>query len=340
MGKESINKEWTEILDKKEIQKIKQNDLREILYVKIALLCVIPAYILRIIQSVFIVVYTSTAYKIGYILFMLLHTAILAIMLMLYRWFLNDDLVEKYRGTIWKTSGIVIDKGKKETEECYYEVKCRKFGEKGGYSYSCKIDRHDIEIGDTIIVVGCEREDDFYILTIYKDESYFENKGWMLGGMNIIVILGIIIFCPWYTRFGISAIYYLIWKSMVCIIAFITNLLAGVYEKDRRSIGISVIVIAGFLFFGGPQKLYYACLDLYEGAVVIENAEVSYEYEQTAAHRGDPFLYYAVLSKGTELDNKKIELPEAVFGYCTKAFRRPHHIIYYKNTGILVRFEK
>lgn len=64
MGKEGINKKWIEVLDKKEIQKIKQNDLREILYLRIALLCVIPAYILRIIQSVFIVVeYTSTAYK-------------------------------------------------------------------------------------------------------------------------------------------------------------------------------------------------------------------------------------------------------------------------------------
>lgn len=32
MGKEGINKKWTEVLDKKEIQKLKQNDIREILY--------------------------------------------------------------------------------------------------------------------------------------------------------------------------------------------------------------------------------------------------------------------------------------------------------------------
>ena len=32
MGKEGINKKWIEILDKKEIQKLKQNDIREILY--------------------------------------------------------------------------------------------------------------------------------------------------------------------------------------------------------------------------------------------------------------------------------------------------------------------
>lgn len=341
MGKEAINKEWTEILDKKEIQKLKQNDLRGSLYLRIALLCVIPAYILRIIQSVFIVVeYTSTAYKIGYILFMLLHTAILAIILMFYHGFLDDDMVEKYEGTIWKTSGIVIDKGKKETEECYYEVKCRKFGEEGGYTYSCQIDRHDIEIGDTITVAGCERENDFHILTIYKDRNYFESRILILRLTNITILLSMVIFCPWYTRFGISSIYYLIWKSIVCIIAFFTNLLAGVYEKDRRSIGISAIVIAGFLLFGGPQKLYCACLDLYEGTVVIENAEVSFEYKKTSARRGNAFLYYVVLSKGTELDNKKIELPEAVYRYYTDVFKRPDYIVYYKNSGILVRLGK
>lgn len=272
---------------------------------------------------------------------MLLYTAILAIMLMLYRGFLDDDMVKKYAGTIWKTSGIVIKKKKEETGECYYLVKCRKFGEESGYSYSCQIYRYDIEIGDTITVAGCERENDFHILTIYKDESYFESRSLMLVATNIMIVLGIVIFCPWSSRFGISAIYCLIWKSIVCIIAFFTNLLAGVYEKDRRRIAISTLIIAGFLFFQGHQKIYCACLDLYEGAVVIENAEVSFEREKVPVVRGgSAFLYYVVLSKGTELDADKIRLPEAVYSYYTDIFRRPDYIVYYKNSRILVRFGK
>ncbi|MCI8409041.1 MAG: hypothetical protein HFJ09_07210 [Lachnospiraceae bacterium] len=141
-----------------------------------------------------------------------------------------------------------MKKKKEETGECYYLVKCRKFGEESGYSYSCQIDRYDIEIGDTITVVGCERENNFHILTIYKDENYFESRSWMLVGTNVMIVLGIMIFCPWSSRFGISAIYCLIWKSIVCIIVFFTNLITGIYEKDRRRIGISAIVIAVFGF--------------------------------------------------------------------------------------------
>lgn len=340
MGKEGINKEWTEVLEKKEIQKIKQNDLREILYLRIALLCVIPAYILRIIQSIFIIIeYTSTAYKIGYVLFMLVYTAVFAGMFMFYH-SLRKDIIKKYLGTIWKTSGIVMKKKKKENMQDYYVVKCKKFGEECEYTYSCQIGKEDIEIGDTITVVGCEREKAFHILTICKNENYFESRGWMLIIMNIMIVVGMLIFSPWSSRFGISVIYCLILGNIVCVVAFFTNLIAGIFEKDRLGIGISFICIIIFLLFQGPQNLYSAFLDLYEGAVVIENAEVSFEYKKTSARRGNAFLYYAVLSKGTELDAYRIRLPEAVYRYYTDVFKRPDYIVYYKNSGILVRFGK
>ena len=226
--KDVMNENWIEVSEKKEIKKIKRNDTREILYFRIALLSVIPMYVLRIVHSIYIMKeYTISTYKIGYVFSILLYTVILMVMVWFYRMFLKVDFVEKYQGTIWKTSGIVIEKKNDTNKESYYIVKCRKFGETCNYTYSCESAQDNIEIGDIIKVVECKKENSFQILNIYKSEDCYGDRGWILIIMNVLAFVGIFIFCPWSSHFGVVAIYCLIWKEVVWIVSIIVNLIVN-----------------------------------------------------------------------------------------------------------------
>lgn len=333
-----MNENWIEVSEKKEIKKIKRNDTREIIYFRIALLNVLPMYVLRIVHSIFIM--KEYTYKIGDVFSILLYTVILIVMVLFYRMFLKVDLVEKYLGTIWKTSGIVIEKKNDTNKESHYIVKCRKFGETCNCTYSCESDQEDIEIGDIIKVVGCKKEDSFQILNIYKSEDCYGDRGWILLIMNVIAFVGIFIFCPWSSHFGVVAIYCLIWKEVVWIVSIIVNLIAGIFEKNKLGISVSIMLIGIFLFFQEPQKLQNAIEDLYEGPIVMKNIELSFVSEKTPSHRGNPFIYYIVISEKTGLEIDKIMIPEAVYRYYTDVYRKNYYVVYYRNSGIIMKLGK
>lgn len=337
MKKDNQKKNWIEVFDKKEIKKIKWNDKRGILYLRIGLFNVVPVYVLIMIQSISVMIeYASVSSKIWYTFIIFWYTVILIGMVMLYRLFSKSDLVKKYQGTIWKTTGIVVNKG--TNDKGYYEVSCEKFGESGRWVYTCNINRYDMEIGDTVNVVARKNKNSFEILTIYKNETYFEDRAEMLVQMNILILFGGIVFlvCPWASQFGIAALYFLIWKIVVWSVSIITNFAVGLYEKNKLAIVFSIVLLIGFLFFHGSEKTQEAFWDLVEGPERMEYVDVSFELEKTPAKRGDPYHYYAIIYKQEEI-YEKVRIPASVYDYYTNVYRKKDEVIYYKHSGIVVK---
>lgn len=233
--KKDLDEEWIKIEDKEEIKKIKKDDVRALVYMSIAFLFVALAYVLRMIQLIDIMKdSTDTFYKVAYGLLMIFFTLIFILMFSFYSISWKCNLWKKYQGTLWKTKGVVKEKN---NDIFYsYDVYCRAFGEKGNYTHRFQSDRYDSEIGDMVTVVGCEKDKGFEIFTLYKSVDDYGSRGEMLSIMNVFIGLGILVFCPWTSRFGISSIYCIILKIITCIIFIIVNFYAGIFEKNKGAI--------------------------------------------------------------------------------------------------------
>ena len=251
---------------------------------------------------------------------------------------MKDNFIEKYKGTIWKTSGIVIEKRNDSKNENIYIVKYRKFGETCGFTtHSVESNLVDIQIGDVVKVVGCKKENSFELLDIYKSEEYYHIRFAELVIMNAFVIYGGITNFPASSHFGHVAFGFLIWKALVLSILIIINFIGGIVEKNKIGIFFSMVFLGLFIFFQEPKNLRNVIVDLYEGPMVMKDIEVCFSTKESPVRKGDRFSFYTVLYDkfGSKID--EIRIPEDVYeSYipCTS------DVVYYKNSGVVVKHRR